>query len=321
MSTALALLLYAVNIAVLGPRLIRRSTWLARSPRLAVMAWQSLSTSLLVSVILAAAVVALPGGLLAGDLAGLLHTCLAVLGLQYGPSSGSVLSTVAFAVMVALIVRTAYCMLVVAVTSSRQRSSQVRALALLARPVPNGTRSTLIVEHEQALAYCLPGRGGTVVVTTAAMDALEPGELAAVLGHEHAHLRGRHHLLIGFSAALSCAFPWVAVLRLAHRETQDLVELLADDAAVRRHSPAHLATALVRLAEAQTPNAALGIGGRLALARVHRLQRVREPLRRRQRVALLLAITAIVITPTAVAVQPAAAASATNHCVLTSTSR
>ncbi|NIZ92557.1 M56 family metallopeptidase [Kineococcus rubinsiae] len=321
MAIALALVIYAVSIATLGPRLIQSSTWLARSPRLAVCAWQSLSASLLLSVVLAAAVVAFPGGGLAGGLADVLHTCLAVLRLQYGAVTSSAASTAAFAVMVAVIARTTYCVLEVAVTSTRQRRAQMQALALLARPAADTARSMLVVEHERALAYCLPGRRGAVVVTTAAVEALEPAELAAVLGHEHAHLRGHHHLVIGFSAALHRAFPWVSALRLAHRETQDLVELLADDAAVRRHSPAHLAAALVRLAEAQTPRATLGIGGRLALARVRRLQRARQPLRRPQRLGLLLLITAVLITPAAAAVQPAAAATATDHCVLASAPR
>lgn len=320
MAISLTLLLYTVGIAALGPRLLRGSRRLAQSPRIAVLAWLALSTSLLLSALLAAAVVAFPRGFLAGDLADLLHTCLAVLRLRYETVTGSTLSMVAFAAMVTLLARVVYCLLMVAVASRRQRLIQLRSLALLARPGVGTIRSTLILDHEQALAYCLPGRGGTVVVTSAAMEALEPGELAAVLGHEHAHLQGHHHLLIGASAALSRAFPWVSALREAHREIQDLVELLADDAAARHHPPTHLATALVRLAEAQAPDAALGIGGRLALARVRRLQRAREPLRRHQRLGLLLLIAALLITPTAIAVQPALAASASGHCVLTSPS-
>ncbi|TDD13757.1 hypothetical protein E1294_39770 [Nonomuraea diastatica] len=41
--------------------------------------------------------------------------------------------------------------------------------------------------------YCVPGRHSQMVITTGAMRSLGPEQVAAVLAHEQAHLRGRHH--------------------------------------------------------------------------------------------------------------------------------
>ena len=48
-----------------------------------------------------------------------------------------------------------------------------------------------VLDHAVPVAYCLPGMAHSrVVVSAAAMATLEPPQLAAVLAHERAHLRG-----------------------------------------------------------------------------------------------------------------------------------
>ena len=97
-----------------------------------------------------------------------------------------------------------------------------------------------------------------MVVSTAALAVLGPGQLQAVLAHERAHLRSRHHLTLTASSALARAFPHVPLLAQASAELAVLAEMAADDAAARRHDPGDLA-------------AALTASGPAATARIHRL--------------------------------------------------
>jgi len=110
-----------------------------------------------------------------------------------------------------------------------------------------------------------------VVVSTAALAVLGPGQLQAVLAHERAHLRSRHHLTLTASSALARAFPHVPLLAQASAELAVLAEMAADDAAARRHDPGDLAAALVILARAGVRAAALTASGPAATARIHRL--------------------------------------------------
>ena len=54
-----------------------------------------------------------------------------------------------------------------------------------------------------------PAAGRPVVLTSAAVEALDDTQLAAVLAHERAHQRGRHHLLVSLAGSLAAAFPRV----------------------------------------------------------------------------------------------------------------
>lgn len=69
------------------------------------------------------------------------------------------------------------------------------------------------------------------MLTTGAIGALDESQLRAVLAHERAHLRGRHHLLVTLAGALSAAFPRVPAFRVAGEQVARLAELSADDAA------------------------------------------------------------------------------------------
>ena len=75
-------------------------------------------------------------------------------------------------------------MLVDLVSCSRDRAPAVCTKA-------SGLR---ILDVEQPLAYCLPGVRSRVVVSQGTLTTLEDTEIAAILGHEQAHLRARHDL-------------------------------------------------------------------------------------------------------------------------------
>jgi len=137
-----------------------------------------------------------------------------------------------------------------------------------------------VVDHPAAAAYCVPGIRSRIVISAGALDLLDQAELAAVLAHERAHLRERHDLVVLPFTALLRAFRWSAVAREAHAAVALLVEMLADDRALRHRPARELATALLRVGAAggvHAPAGALavadlGTGGQVA-ARVSRLLR------------------------------------------------
>ncbi|MDZ4266075.1 MAG: M56 family metallopeptidase, partial [Mycobacterium sp.] len=86
----------------------------------------------------------------------------------------------------------------------------------------------LVIDAPQKAAYCLGGRTGTIVITSAALAALERPHLDAVLAHERAHLAGRHHLLLSVTRALTAGLPRMRLFTVAHTEVARLLEMCAD---------------------------------------------------------------------------------------------
>jgi len=123
----------------------------------------------------------------------------------------------------------------------------------------------------EPMAYCLPGMRSRVVLSKGALDVLTPPEIAAILHHERAHLRARHDLVLEAFIAAHTAFPKFVRSGSALSAVKLLVELLADDSAVRVAGPRPLARALVACAAAPTPAGALAAGGPTTVIRVQRL--------------------------------------------------
>jgi Zn-dependent protease with chaperone function len=115
----------------------------------------------------------------------------------------------------------------------------------------------VLVEHCEPVAYCVAGRNPTIVLSTGAVDALDPAQLKAVLAHERAHLTGHHHRLLGLARIGRLVLPFLPLMRDADEQVTRLVEMHADDAAARAHDPRSLATALVVLATSASPARAL----------------------------------------------------------------
>ncbi|MGI5286510.1 M48 family metalloprotease [Nonomuraea polychroma] len=86
------------------------------------------------------------------------------------------------------------------VAAGQERRRHLALLEMAARR--DVELGALVLEHNVAAAYCLPGGGGRIVLTTSTLAALDDRRLAAVLAHERAHLRGRHHLLMAVARVL-----------------------------------------------------------------------------------------------------------------------
>lgn len=315
MAPALVLGAYALVVATFGAHLLRRSRWPERSPRLGILAWQALGGSVLASVVLGGLSLALPVWTHDLRLARLLDTCVALLREQYAAPGGATVASAGLAIAALATGRVAYSFGRATWVAATGRSVQRSRLALLARRDPE--RDVLVLEHNACAAYCVPGRGGRVVVTTATLEVLDDAQLAAVLRHERAHLRGRHHLVVQVASALRTAFPFVPAFAWGEVEIERLTEMMADDAAVRDADGLTLATALVRLAGGTAPAGALGAGGQTALARVRRLAAPVPPLGKVRTLATLVGVSAVALVPLALTVGPALAAMSANYCPIT----
>jgi Zn-dependent protease with chaperone function len=104
----------------------------------------------------------------------------------------------------------------VAVRTSRATSRLATSTALVAaeRLPTSGGLLIHVVASSRPFAYSLGGRAGGVVVSRGLLALLDGDERDAVLAHELAHLRLRHHRLLRFaqvvSAALGGAAPWAS---------------------------------------------------------------------------------------------------------------
>lgn len=279
--TAFAVAALGLAGAWLLPRPLAAARWPYRFPRAGIAAWLLLFP-------------ATAGALLAAGLSMSLHL------LSEGPGPEHVGGTALDgAIAVAEIVLVLAGAAAVATTVHRAtvaRRAHLRDLSLVARPTAH--TGVLVVHAAQPAAYAVPGRQGTVVLTTAARDALSRPELTAVLEHERAHLRARHDRLLTVTGTFAAAAPWVPAARAGHRALRMLAEMHADDAAARCTSPFTTATALVKLAGAVPtvpPPASSGLAAAATdvAVRVERLlARAAEP-RPRGRWPMVLALAGL----------------------------
>ncbi|MGX1161474.1 peptidase M48-like protein [Arthrobacter sp. SLBN-100] len=243
----------AIVLAWPVPILLSRAQWPARSPFTAMVLWQAIALAGGLSMIGAMLVYGLEP---IGDnlLAGL--RALAGMVLFNAPTTDlgfwHIFALSAAALLTAHLVFT---LLLTYYKIERQRRRHRELLALLASPSAQGA-GTLVISHDSPVAYCLPGGARSVtVLSDGLMAALEPAELRAVLIHENAHLSQRHHLLLWAFAAWRQALPWLPTTRLAQESVNALIEMLADDVALKTESKATLikAIAIVASGSARTP--------------------------------------------------------------------
>lgn len=312
MTTAGVLVIYAGLLATLGPLLLLHRTWTARSPRLAIFAWQSLSAAVVLAVILAGLSLALHRGLTVSDLDLWMRACLVRLRDGYGTSATGLFALLGMLSAISLLGRVAGCLVFGLYRARRARQRHADSLTLLARRTPG--LDAVVIDDVAVLAYCLPGKPRRIVLTTAALTELSEPELRAVLAHEQAHLAGRHHLVVALADALARSFPWLRLFCQARVEIGRLLEMLADDAASKGHGRRTVATAIVVLADGSVPASAMSAGGSTALARAGRLLVPLRPVRLRFVLAGFVLAAAVGLVPVVVAVAPTLAASSNLAC-------
>lgn len=311
MNAALTLAGY-VGLLLFAAARLRRAGWVDRAPLLGLAAWCALSTGLVLAIGLSGVVLMVPTLAWTPDLAMLFRACALELRAQYNAPGGGLAGMIGQVAVAAVVVRLVHQVGAAQLSAVRHRRRQRNLLALVARR--DTGLDALIVDHDVAAAYCLPGRWRQVVLTSAALDALDDEQVRAVLAHERAHLRGRHHLILALVIGVQRALPFLYVLRHAREEVTRLVEIAADDAASRDHPRHTIAWALVTLAEAASPPAALAAGGPTTVARIRRLLAPPRPLGALRTAAGSAAVVLLVMAPIVMAVTPGVIAVVTTYC-------
>ncbi len=245
-----------------------------RAPRAAIVLWQSIALAAVLSAFSAGISIAsrlfVPG--LDGRPTATITSEIDVLGWPLW-----IAYVVVFALTLMVGARLVVAVLQVAIATRRRRAHHRMLVDLLGMPresvpPPCATPASLrVLDVEQPLAYCLPGVRSRVVVSEGTLNTLADSEIDAILSHERAHLRARHDLVLEMFTAVHAAFPRFVRSASALDAVRLLIELLADDAAVRAEGPTPLARALVACASGRTPSGALAAGGPTTVLRVRRL--------------------------------------------------
>lgn len=271
-----------------------------RAPRMAIALWQALSAAWLVSLVMLGLTLAQPE---------LEH--LAWPQGQPGITARQlILAAVGVAIAAGTVTRAGYLTIRELAWARRQRRSHALALGLAG--ISADALGATIIDHHTPAVYSLPApdRRRTVVVSTGAQRLLSDQQLAAVVAHERGHLRHHHHLVIAIAGALNIAFPRVPLLDHARQEIEILAEMEADDHARRDHTSDTLASALVALATARTPEPALGAAGHTVTSRLRRMLASNAPLPRPARLAALTSAAGAVALPVGLSCTATVAAAA-----------
>lgn len=305
MIAATVLLAYAGLLLAGAAPFLARSRWPDRAPRLGIAAWLALTGSAVASVVLGGLALLAGTVPVSGGLARLLAACEMALRAGYAQPGGAALAAAGLVLAVAVSGRVAWCLARALAVAALARRRHRSGLALVGRP--DARLGAVVVDHPEPAAWCLPGQGRTVVLTSAVVRELDSAQLAAIMAHERAHQRGRHHLLVSLSGSLAAAFPRVRAFRLAHEEVARLAEMAADDAAVSAVPRLTVAGALLAVAGPPAVAGALGAGGTATAARIRRLIAAPAPLSRPVMAVGALTVTALVLVPLALIAEPALA--------------
>jgi bla regulator protein blaR1 len=296
----MAFTLLAVLLIGPAPALLARASWPLRAPRAAMVLWQAIALAAVLSAFSAGIAIATrllmpgPDGRPTASIIGAADRLGWPLWTAY---------IAAFALTVLVGVRLVVAVLRVAIANRRRRAHHRMVVdlvgvghdAALAQPCSR-TRDLRVLEVAEPLAYCLPGVRSRVVVSEGTLNNLTNDEVAAILSHERAHLRARHDLVLEAFTAVHAAFPRLVRSSNALGAVQLLVELLADDAAVRAAGRTPLARALVACASGRAPSGALAAGGPGTVVRVRRLSgRGNSPI---LSATAYLAAAAVLVVPT-----------------------
>jgi Zn-dependent protease with chaperone function len=266
---AAALLLGTIAVGWWSPRLLSRLA--ARiDPGTAIAWWLLTAAGVIAGTVAGVLLLVLPGHGPADAVIRVLHDCWSAMNHDDLPLLDPLVGTVSGTVLVAALGR-------LALASLRRRRRRhvlhqrhLTALRLTGtrdtRPVP-----TLWLPEQRPIAYSLGGRRALVVASDGLAARLTERELRAVLAHERAHVRGRHHLLTSWSEVLGRTLRFVPLMRALPGATRLLVELAADQAAASQCGREPLRSALVSIRAVDGPPRALAMAGGDTAVRLSRL--------------------------------------------------
>ena len=247
MTVATVLVLYAACVGTLGARMLGRARWPGRAPLLAIVTYLTAAWSVAAALGLAGLTLAIHATALGGGLSSLIGACVLRLRDAYATPGGAIVAGLGLTLTGAVVARTAVAAITHLRAARRHALQHAETARLIGRREP--TLGAVLVDHAQPAAYCVAGPQPTVIVTTGALQALDPGQLNAVLAHERAHLAYHHHRLLAIARIASQVLPFIPLARDAATQIARLIEMHADDAATGARDGEVLATALVALAK------------------------------------------------------------------------
>jgi bla regulator protein blaR1 len=305
-TVATALVLYAACVGTLGSRMLGRARWPGRAPLLAIVTYLAAAWSVAAALGLAGLTLAIHATALAGGLSSLIGACVLRLRDAYATPGGAIVAGLGLTLTGAVVARTAVAAITHLRAVRRHALQHAEAARLVGHREP--TLGAVLVDHAQPAAYCVAGPQPTVIVTTGALQALDPGQLDAVLAHERAHLAYHHHRLLAIARIASQVLPFIPLARDAATQIARLIEMHADDAATGARDGEVLATALVALASTASPAPGLAAAATDAVQRIQRLLGPAEPLGRIRCQLLRAGAGALALAPVLLALTPAVVA-------------
>lgn len=242
MTLALGLLVAMLVIGFGAPTYLQVTVAPGLHPRLALAAWTTSVALLLAALVAAPLALALHPG---RRVFGAAHACLAT------PRESRALPWLDAGEVVLMVAATGLVLHVAAVAARRARADRrwradhLRAVRAIARPgSPCEGPEVLWIDAAAPVSYSVGGRRGAVILSSPLAE-LSPSALAAVIEHERAHLRGRHHLLVLAAVAVAEALPFIPLCRQAPDAVRALVEFAADHRAAQRCGRAVVGQALL----------------------------------------------------------------------------
>ncbi|AWK76841.1 hypothetical protein CBI38_36195 (plasmid) [Rhodococcus oxybenzonivorans] len=255
-----ALLLWAAGgliVAMIAPRLLSTAIRRGVDSQVALVTWAALVFGTLISIVVPVTLSLVPSHGGASSIADVVHQCW----LKLHNDAPAALETTIGALGILVLLTAAGRWTIHLTRSLRERRVLHETHIALVRILDGtaATASTLWLPFDKPLAYSVAGRPPLVVVSTGLRSHLDPAAVAAVLAHEHAHIRGRHHLLVGFAESMAFALPWLPIMRTSPALVRLLVEIEADASAASSHGRDSVCRALRNLQSHSVPAQALGM--------------------------------------------------------------
>jgi hypothetical protein len=235
--TALLLGALGLTLSLVVPSVLAPARWPDRAPAAAVLLWQSITLSAVLSAL--GVVLSAPEELTRAAGSGKPVAAAALIG--------------ALVVAGVIIARLVVSLIGVSRRSRARRARHRTLVDLLDRAEQHrelGPDNLRVLDGALPLAYCVPGRQPRVVLSNGVLQVLDREQVDAVLAHEQTHLRHRHEVVMESFTAFYRAVPRPLRSRAPLDAVHLLLEMISDDVARRRVGAEPLRAALERLTDA-----------------------------------------------------------------------
>lgn len=155
----------------------------------------------------------------------------------------------------------------------RRTQRDMRIESWLGAHQERGGIDLVVLPSRELVAYSVAGENPQVVISQGLAETLDHAELAAVLRHEHAHLRFRHHRYLALAAVVEYSLP---VSRVSTAPLRMALERWADEhaagKAMERRSTVRAALLVMATSLVAAPDVAAFGGTPTLLERVDALE-------------------------------------------------